>query len=207
MRRAVPLRICLIIGILMIIQFFIPHRYSQNFYREVLDWRIICGVFALILGLQSLLHVEWTKIRRKKEGWGFSVVTITAVFVVALIGIIDGVGEGSLFIKIYKNITIPMQATMFSLLGFYMASAAFRAFKARTKEATILLIAALVVMFGRVPIGYFVWHRLPEIVEWILRYPSMAAQRGILLGVGLGMMATSLKIMLGIERGWLGGGK
>jgi hypothetical protein len=191
----------------MIIQFFIPHRYSQNFYREVLDWRIICGVFALILGLQSLLHVEWTKIRRKKEGWGFSVVTITAVFVVALIGIIDGVGEGSLFIKIYKNITIPMQATMFSLLGFYMASAAFRAFKARTKEATILLIAALVVMFGRVPIGYFVWHRLPEIVEWILRYPSMAAQRGILLGVGLGMMATSLKIMLGIERGWLGGGK
>lgn len=207
MARIVPLRICLIMGIVMMIQYFIPHKISQDFYREVLDWMIISGIFALILGLQSLFHVEWTKITRKKEGWGFSVITIVAIIVVATIGIKWGIGEGSLFIKIYRYITMSMQATMFSLLGFYMASAAFRAFRARTKEATILLIAAIIVMFGRVPIGYFVWNKLPDVVEWILMYPSMAAQRGILLGVGLGSMATALKIILGIERGWLGGGK
>ena len=207
MRRAVPLRICLIMGVIMVIQFFIPHRYSQNFYTGVLDWLIIIGIFALVLGIQSLFHSEWTKVRRRRSGWGFSVVTIVAVIVVAAIGIWGGIGEGSIFIKIYRHLTMSMQATMFALLGFYMASAAFRAFRARTKEATVLLIAAIIVMFGRVPVGDLVWHKLPNIVEWLLMYPSMAVQRGIMLGVALGSAATSLKIILGIERGWLGGSK
>ena len=100
-----------------------------------------------------------------------------------------------------------MQATIFSLLAFFMASAAFRAFRARSFDATMLLITASIVTIGRVPIGQFFYKNMPEVVEWILSYPNMAAQRGIIIGVQLGMIATSLKIILGIERRYLGGGK
>jgi hypothetical protein len=33
----------------------------------------------------------------------------------------------------------------------------------------------------------------------------MAARRAILIGIGLGSLTTSLRVILGIERTWIGG--
>jgi hypothetical protein len=135
---------------------------------------------------------------------------------VALAGLITMIGlgfihplhnrPGSPFSLMFLNVQVPIEATMFSLLAFYIASAAFRAFRARTLEATLLLVAAVIVMLGRVPIGDIIHEGIPATTQWILNVPNLAAKRGIMIGVGLGMMATALKIVLGIERAWMGGG-
>lgn len=206
MKRRGPLTLALVIGVLMMIQFFIPHPVSIRFYRAVLDSMIIVGVFMLVFAWRSLAYFHINRIRRKAEHWPYSYVTFAGWIVTAAVGIMFRIGEGTPHQLIFNNILVPLQATMFSLLAFFIASAAFRAFRARTVEAALLLAAALVVMLGRVPVGAYVHRRLPEVVEWIMMYPNMAAQRGILLGVGLGMISTALKIVMGIERGYLGGG-
>jgi hypothetical protein len=94
---------------------------------------------------------------------------------------------------------------MFSVLAFFVASAAFRTFRARSVEATLLLLAALLVMFGRVPFGEMIFKPSPDVAEWIMSGPALGAKRAIVLGVSLGAIAMSLRIVLGIERSHLGG--
>ena len=98
-----------------------------------------------------------------------------------------------------------MQSTVFSLLAFYVASAAYRGFRARSGESLILVIAAMIVLVGRVPLGDWISPYIPATADWVLNVPALAAKRAILIGIGLGMIATSLKVILGIERTYLGG--
>lgn len=107
---------------------------------------------------------------------------------------------------VYIHMIVPLQATMFALLAFFISSAAYRAFRARTLEATLLLIAAAIVMLGRVPIGKMIWGQFPVISDWILNVPQLAAKRAINLGAYLGAIAMSLRLILGIERTYLSGG-
>jgi hypothetical protein len=113
--------------------------------------------------------------------------------------------ENSMFRTFFDYILIPILATMFSLLAFFIASAAYRAFRARNILASLLLIAALLVMLRFNPwLPGAGW--IAKASNWLMNVPNLAAQRAILIGVGLGMVATALKVVLGIERGYMGKG-
>lgn len=219
MKRRLPLAIVFIGGVIFFIAYYIPHYFSEEILQRVIlvDWLKVIAVFAFIISLHSLLHLHINKIKRKAENWQYSILTISGLTIMFLFGILiperalGGIREGSVYNWIFMNIQVPMQATMFSLLAFYISSAAFRAFKARSVEATCLLLAAAIVMLGRVPLGESLKMmtngilNFPGWTQWILDVPNMATKRAIRFGVALGMIATSLKIILGIERSWLGG--
>jgi hypothetical protein len=205
MKRRIPLLICLLIGFSMIIQFFIPHPASLEFGSTIYKWVIVLIVFALVLAIGNLIRHHGTKIKRRKKDWPYSFVTLSSMVAMAIIGLGWGIQAESLFQKIYLNVFAPLSATMFALLAYYMASAAYRAFRARSLEATLLLAAAFIVMIGFMPFGQYIHPHFPAFAEWVMRVPNMASQRGILLGVAFGAIATALKIILGIERAWLGG--
>lgn len=207
MRRQLPLAICFLSGLYLLIQYFSPHPKLDFWKKTLLNWTTIIGVFAYALGIISLWTVHWPKLTRRPAGWGFSAVTIASFTATVLAAMVWGKTEGTPFLWLYNNIQYPIQATMFALLAFYIASAAYRAFRIRSMLATILLVSAVIVMLGRVPLGNWLsagWFGV--IADWLLNYPNLAAKRAIAVGVGFGGAAVALKILIGIERSYLGSG-
>ncbi len=203
MRWQFPLLIVFLGGLFMAVQYFVPLEASERVYENALDWIIIVGVFAMALGLWSLFRVSVAKIQTKAPAWGYNIITLTGLFAMLILGPAFGIQEGKPFMRLFWYIYTPIQASMFSLLAFYIASAAYRAFRARTLLATILLVTATVIMLRLIPLGPLSGLN-QTVASWILTVPNMAAKRAIAMGVGLGGIATALKVVLGIERSYMG---
>ncbi|MFQ5453761.1 MAG: hypothetical protein ACE5D6_06205 [Candidatus Zixiibacteriota bacterium] len=146
----------------------------------------------LYLGLAGALMLTAILIAIFDNSWGFYIYTQEGL-------------ENSMFRIFFDHILIPILATMFSLLAFFIASAAYRAFRARNLLATLLLLAALIVMLRFNPYMPFPEY-FSKTSNWLMNVPNLAAQRAIVIGIGLGIVATALKVILGIERGYMGKG-
>jgi hypothetical protein len=112
--------------------------------------------------------------------------------------------QGRVYVWLYDHVFAPCNATMFALLAFFVVSAAFRAFRMRNVEATLLLGAAIILMLAAAPMGAWLSDDLTDVGQWILDIPNNAGRRAIMMGAAIGAIATSLRIILGLERSHLG---
>lgn len=105
-----------------------------------------------------------------------------------------------------------LDATMFAILAFFIVSAAYRAFRIRSAEATLMMLSAFIIMLGQVPLGivltnwiphdsHFAIFRLEVMANWILTGINAAAFRAIIFGILMGYLAMSLRVWLSLERG------
>ncbi|MEE2831630.1 MAG: hypothetical protein VYD18_04640 [Candidatus Latescibacterota bacterium] len=213
MTRTLPFLFCFAFGMTGFAIYYVPHEWAQSVEREFALWLRLVYAFAYILGLVSLLSLHWSKIRQRQAGWAYSLIVYIS-FGVMFLFVVYNDGNGPFTSQattgpyqwMFTSIHVASSATMFSMLAFYISSAAYRTFRARTPEAAILLVSAIIVMLGRVPIGAYISDVIPDTMQWLMSVPNMAAKRGILMGVSLGAIATSLRIIFGIERSYLGGG-
>jgi hypothetical protein len=206
MKRQIPLAITFFFGIFMIIQYFIPHHVVNEWGGRFQRWTIIVLAFAYVLGVANVMRINLEKVYRKERDWPYKLVTCVSLVAMMMVGLVEGIGQDTLFIsRLYNQLYVPMGATMYSTLAFFIASAAYRAFRIRTWHAALLAITAMLVMIGRIPIGQNIWSGFPRFSDWIMfDGPNMVGQRAILIGAALGAISTGLKMIFGIERSYLG---
>jgi hypothetical protein len=209
MKRAVPLTITFLTGFFLVVSFFVPHEPFGELEQRLLVWFSIVFGFTMLLGVDSLIRSHVRKLARARPGWWHSLALLAGLVVTVIVGVIGFMRHGSPFhmqspfMFLYTYSIVPLQGTMFALLAFFIASASYRAFRARNTVATLLLVSAVIVMLGRIPIGAAISQFFPAAQEWIMDVPQLAAKRGIQIGAALGAVSMSLRIMLGIERSYL----
>jgi len=171
---------------------------------------MLTGAFAI--GIINLTRVHYNAVKSKRPAWRFSIILLVCLYGMAVvsiisspfaidptgsvipIGLIDAVGP--LWEFLYYRILVTVNSSIFSLLGFFIASAAYRAFRARSLESTILLLAGLLVVIGQAPISDLIWPGFSAIRDWIMTYPNTAGQRGILIGAALGILLFTVRRMI-----------
>ena len=107
----------------------------------------------------------------------------------------------------FQGLFVSLGSAMFSLLGFYIASAAYRAFRIKSLESALMMCAALLVMLGQIPFMLFgsgpfgesLHHLFPQIRLWLLTVPNTAAFRAIELGSGIAGLILAFRMWLSIE--------
>jgi hypothetical protein len=191
-------------GAVLLDLFFKEPALLKLLSKWFLEWRVILASFALALGAGNLFRVHANRVRLKSRDWGYSWVTVIAVLGYAALGILFK-RTHPVYSFIFDNAYSPLSATVFSINAFYISSACYRAFRARNSHAAVLLISGVVVMLGSVGIGYAIWPGFNEMTQWIMNLPNSAAMRGMNIGAALGVMGVSLRVILGLERGHLGG--
>lgn len=209
-------------GLVYSVEFFIPADPKTHmnvmtpFTQQVGEALNVVYAFALGLGVFNLIRFHGSNLARKRAGWHNNLAFFIAFFLMMGVGFWQYIAPTKMSVNAYQmffiSIVAALGATMFSTIGFFIISAAYRAFRIRSGEATLMLAAAFVVMLGQVPFGTFLtkglptegWaslFRLENMSYWILNQPNMAAQRGIYFGVEVGALAMALRTWLSLERG------
>ena len=266
MKRQLAYFLVIFIGFITLFGHFINYSPLNNFIdNDATQWFDIISGFAAFLGVINLLQLHLNKISNKKDDWRYSIITLFGFLVMIIFGFIYNgsdvamgphlKNEGSAFYWMFQNIYLPLGATMFALLAFFVASASYRAFKIRNFEASLLLVSGVFLMIGRVPVGQLIpwWisveiyifllfaliagkfserkqliialfvsiifipiiilyfnltdlavFKITDLQEWIMDVPATAGSRAIMIGIALGTIAQSYRIITGREKSILG---
>jgi hypothetical protein len=201
----------LVTGIVVAIMFvdFFFFETSTLIAEQVQTWGMVIYNMALGLGAIRLMMSHGKVIQRRNINWQFSAMLIglfALTFITGLVGYIStGDPQSNGFYDwMFVNPYVSLDTTFYAMTGFYIFSAAYRAFRARNIDSALLLIAGCIVLLTNAPIGEVIWSQIPFIGRWFLDYGQVPAMRTFTIVAAFGMLAYGLRALLGREKGYYG---
>jgi len=209
-RIEIPIVITIIFTLLQVLPYYVYIQPLDDAAAFVQRWILILLALATFVGVISLALTHGKNVMNRSKGWYFSVITIVLLVIMALVGLpLAEIGLGAqnpVYLFLYNNMLQPLSGTMYAIIAFFIAAAAFRAFRARNVEASIVLLAGILMVCSNAPLFTVFWPPFKTIGNWIFAVPNMATNRAITIGAALGLVALAVRTLMGIERGYLRGG-
>jgi hypothetical protein len=206
-RRDIPLAITFIVGVIAVLDYYTTIEAVASTFTVIKNWGVVVQAFALGLGAVNLLRVHGRRISERRGGneWLFSVWLLFMMIVFIFFGLWRGKFDADpTYSWLYNAIYLPLGATMYSSLAFYMAYGSYKVLRARNFEAALLFITAVLVILGNTPIFPATLPAFFHTREWIFTAIVGGSYRGIRIGVGIGAVVLGIRTLLGMETGYLG---
>jgi len=200
-RREIYIAITMITGLLMIVDFFVDAGALNTVAAELRNWVVILTYFAVVLGLVNISIFHTKRITKRSSKWIYSAWLIFIIVSVTLLGVFGGT-EHPMYKFLFQNIYGVLGPCGYGIMAFFIASAAYRVLRVKNIEALVLLLAVVLTLLYRAPIGGII-PLVPEIGDWIQSVPSTGGMRGIIIGMAIGAIGMGLRVLLGHERGYL----
>jgi len=199
-----------LVTILMLIEYFF-FAESQIWAETIRTWAVIIYNISLGLGAARLLIQHSMRVQKQTRDWQFSGILLAIFVIMALTGFagyfMAGVQTGNpIYNWLFNYIYTPLGATLYPITGFYIFSAAYRAFRARNLDAALMLIAGCFVMLKNAPVGEAIWIGFATIGNWFQFTGQVPGMRTFAIVGALGLIAYGFRALLGKERGFYAGG-
>ena len=211
LRREVVYAITGLVTVLMFLEyFFFPE--STSWAEMIRTWSVIIYNISLGLGAVRLTMAHSMNVQRKRENWQYSGLLLVALAIMTLTGLAGYFMTGlqsnnAIYQWMFVNVYTPLGATLYPITGFYIFSAAYRAFRARNIDAALMLIAGCFVILSNAPVGEAIWVGFATVGEWFRFTGQVPGMRTFALVGTLGMIAYGFRALLGKERGFYAGGE
>ena len=193
MKNSLPTLLALLVGLLVLLGLLLVPALAQ----AILAWVSFLAACALLLGLGNLFVVH---LRRTLKANPYSLILILSMIVVFLVGLADmlGLTNGDLSQQTFTTLQKPLETAFSSLLAFFLLFAGVRLFRRRRDGWSVLFLLTVILFLLPVPLAAAnLFTTLRNLINDLL---VTAGLRGLLIGVALGTITLSLRILVGSER-------
>ena len=204
-KQIVPLSIATTTGLIVLLGYLVPNRVLAYYRDRMVEWTVIVAAFAFALGMLNIARVHGGRLLRRKQGWFYSLVLLTAMAIGLIPPILrvllSNTQVQTLDHLVFDYVISPLGASLAALVAFTLALAAFRMLRARRSWGTAFFMLLVgVVLLTNTPLAGLGWLPLAYIRHVIVEVLGMAGMRGLLLGVVLGTVITAVRVLVGSDR-------
>ena len=188
----------------VLVSYYFPDPSLVYISSQLKIWALLIAAFSWGVGFIRYIQRAVMKTQQKTNDWFLYVYGVVLALIMTFFGVIYGTASGSNYDWMFSFILTPARTAATALSAPFIFSAGYRAFRARNVEATIFLVAGILVMLQNAPIGELIWPGFSVAGKWILDVPSTAVSRAIFITTGIGLVAWCFRYLLGFEKGIAG---
>lgn len=202
--RIVNAAIAAAAGLLVLAGYFVPALTGvQNL---LMGWAVILAGVATLMGVFNLLAVHGEKVRQGKAGAVYSALLILSLFATFIFALFLKPSHPAMRVLV-SGVIVPVESALMAVISVSLLYAGVLLLRQRLNLMSIVfLVTALLILAGSLSLPFGQIPVLGDTLRpWITQVLSMGGARGILIGVALGALTTSLRVLLAIDRPY--GGK